>query len=331
MIRGRISWVLAVLLAVAAITFVHADVKTQEKSQVKFEGALGRMFGLFGGKAAREGIVSTVAVKGDRKMTVNEYTGVIVDLAEQKVYELDMRKKEYRVITFAELRRQMQEAREKAEKDAQKSGAQKKEEGEKEYEVDFDVKDTGQKKTINGFDCRQVVIAITVREKGKTLEQSGGVLLTADSWLGPKMPAMKEVAEFDLRYLQALQVPGAPSSQEQMAAAMAMFPGLREAITRFQSEKVNVDGTPVLTTVTFEGVKNQEQMAQASQEEEKPAGGVGGMLGGLGRRIAKKKPEGGDAGAKNRSTIMTMNNEVLSVATSVAPTDLQIPAGFKQK
>ena len=44
-----------------------ADVKTREKGQVKFEGMLGRMVGMFGGKAAKEGIVTTNAVKGDRK------------------------------------------------------------------------------------------------------------------------------------------------------------------------------------------------------------------------------------------------------------------------
>ena len=45
-------------------------------------------------------------------------------------------------------------------------------------EIDFDVKNTGEKKTINGFDTHEVVMTITVREKGKTLEQSGGMVVT---------------------------------------------------------------------------------------------------------------------------------------------------------
>ena len=64
-------------------------------------------------------------------------------------------------------------------------------------EVDFDVRNTGEKKTINGFDTHQVVMTITVREKGKTLEESGGMVLTSDMWLAPKIAAMKEIAEFD--------------------------------------------------------------------------------------------------------------------------------------
>ena len=45
-------------------------------------------------------------------------------------------------------------------------------------------------------------MTITVREKGKTLEQSGGMVLTSDMWLAPKIAAMKEIADFDVRYAQ---------------------------------------------------------------------------------------------------------------------------------
>ncbi len=92
-------------------------------------------------------------------------------------------------------------------------------------EVDFDVKNTGQKKTINGFDTHQVVMTITVREKGKTLEESGGLVLTADMWLAPKIAAMKEIADFDMRYAQKLygsMIEGV--SAEQMAAVDGALP-----------------------------------------------------------------------------------------------------------
>ena len=92
-----------VLASVAAV----ADVKTTQKTQIKFEGMLGRMMGMFGGKAAREGVVSTVAVKGDRKITTTGDIAEIVDLAEEKVYELNLKDKTYKVITFAEMRKQM--------------------------------------------------------------------------------------------------------------------------------------------------------------------------------------------------------------------------------
>ena len=89
------STVAAVTIAavVATTTVVGADVRTEEKTLVKFEGMLGRMIGMFGGKAAREGLVSTVAVKGDRKLVITGDSGQLFDLKEEKVYELDMKDK----------------------------------------------------------------------------------------------------------------------------------------------------------------------------------------------------------------------------------------------
>ena len=97
---------LLALLAVPAL----ADVKTRDKGQVKFEGMLGTMMRMFGGKALSEGIVSSNAVKGNRKATLNDLTGRIVDLGEEKVYDLDMKKKTYTVTTFEQLRQKLREA-----------------------------------------------------------------------------------------------------------------------------------------------------------------------------------------------------------------------------
>jgi hypothetical protein len=301
---------------------IFAEVKTREKTAVKFEGFLGFVM-KFGGKAAREGVVNTTLVKGDRKVTFNEQTGQIIDLGEEKIYDIDFRKKEYEVTTFAELRQKMKEAQEKARKQAENQPEQKQEAGkpEKEYEVDFDIKETGQKKQLAGYDAREVIMTVTVREKGKTLEQSGGLVMTADSWLGPKIPAMKEAAEFDLRYWKALSG-DATMSAEQMAAVLAMFPLIGKAQERMRKENVNLDGTALATTMTFEGVKTKEQVAQESQQ----GGGGGGGLGGMLARKMMKRDE-----PKPRATIFTATHEVQEVSTTVNPADLQIPAGFKEK
>src|SRR3954454_784497 len=79
----------------------------------------------------------------------------------------------------------------------------------KEYEVDFDVKDTGQKKAIAGYDTHETIVTVTVREKGKTLEDSGGIVMTNDMWLGPRIPQLKEFTDFDVRYWKQLQGPQA--------------------------------------------------------------------------------------------------------------------------
>ena len=319
-------------LAAVLVVSLAAEVKTREKTQVKFEGMLGRMVNMFGGKGAREGVVSSTAVKTQRRATFGDSNGQIVDLTEEKIYNLDMKKKEYTVTTFEQVRQQMREAREKAEKEAaeaQKESREQKpektEKGEpaKQLDVDFDVKETGQKKQLVGYDTREVIMTITVREKGKTLDESGGLVITSDMWLGPQIPAMNEAGEFELRYWKQLQGgETAGVSAEQMAAAIAMYPMLKPALDRLKQESGKLSGTPLMTTMTFEAVKSTEAMKTESAQASSSSGGLSGMLA---RKMMKKEDP------KQRATIFTTQHEVLEIATTVAPADLEIPAGFKEK
>jgi hypothetical protein len=326
----------AVLTAALLTCFVQslsADVQADERGLVKFEGGLGKVVGILGGRAAREGVKSTVAVKGDRKITTTDVNGQIVDLAEEKIYELDVRKKTYTVMTFAELRRRMEEARKKAEADAAKMKEEKSppDQTGKEIEVDFSVKETGQRKAINGFDTHQAIMTIAFREKGKTLEQAGGMVITSDIWLAPRIAAMQEIGEFELRYARALQGPMVTgASPEEMAAALAMYPMLKDGLVRMRAEAVKLDGTAILTTTTVESVKSGEQMAaekKSAEAESRPSasGGVGGLVGGLARRATKGREE-----PKARATFMTVTSEVLKVTTDVAAADVAVPAGFRE-
>ena len=141
MTRARTAAALTLVLLAVSSYSLKADVRADERNRVEFAGALGKIVNLFGGKAAREGVPLTVAVKSDRKSTMYETTGQIIDLSQEKVYDLDLRKKTYTVTTFAELRRRMEEEQKKAEENARRQQAQEKPGNQKEVEVDFDIKD----------------------------------------------------------------------------------------------------------------------------------------------------------------------------------------------
>ena len=336
--RNRIVITAAVILL--SSYGVAADVRTEQKSQVQFGGMLGRVFNLFGGKGAREGVTSTVAVKGNRKITTTGNTSQIIDLDEEKIYDIDLRRKTYKVTTFAELRRQMEEARRKAEEEARREAPseprepgrdpQKAEKPEKEFEVDFDVKKTGETKPLAGLNTSRAIMTITVREKGKKLEESGGMVLTSDMWLAPEQKSLDEVAEFDLRYAQKLYGGVAGVSADQMAMAMAMYPMMQPAVERMSKEGTELEGTPIMTTVTFEAVKSAEQMEAEKKQEQpqsKPSGGLGGMLGGA---LAKRMKKPSEDEQKPRVMVMSTTIETLKISTDVAAADLAIPAGFKE-
>ena len=325
--RSLIACAIALPLAALTVSPVWADAKTRDKTQIKFEGMLGRVVGMFGGRAARDGIVATTAVKGNRKSSIGDSSGRIVDLGEEKVYDLDVKKKEYRVTTFEEMRRQMKEAQEKAQKEAAREQEREEEKPDpskpqKELEVDFDVKETGQRKQLAGYDTREVIMTVTVREKGKVLEESGGFVMASTLWLGPELPQVKELTAFEVRFLK--QVYGEQMygmAAEQSAMVMAMYPMLKKASERLKQEEAKLKGSPIATTTTFEAVKSKAQM-EAGDSQGNSGGGLGGML-------ARKMMKKGDP--KPRTTILTMQHEFLEISNTVAPADLEIPAGYKEK
>jgi hypothetical protein len=312
---------------------VHADVRADEKSVVKFEGMLGRMAGLFGGRAARDGLTTTVIVKGDRKRTITGNNSQIIDLAEEKIYDIDTRDKSYTVTTFAQLRQQMEEARKKMTAEQQKQGPAPPANSGAEVDIDFNLTETGQRRTINGFAAREVLMTVAVREKGKTLEQSGGMVLTSNIWLAPAVSGMSEVADFDRRYAEKLASSMMLDAQ-QMAAAAAIYPQMQQAMARMQAENVKMDGTPVMTVVKVETVASAEQAAAAAQQKkEEPAPrGLGGLGARLGQRaLGRGNDDNAAAATPGRATVMTMQHELLKVMPAATDADVTVPAGFKLK
>ncbi|MCC7125816.1 MAG: hypothetical protein IT178_13270 [Acidobacteria bacterium] len=330
-IRPLLLTVPAVVLGTALS--LHADVKTQERTLIRFEGALGRVINMFGGRSTRDGVVSSVAVKGDRMFTTIDQTAELVDLAEEKVYQIDLRRKQYTVATFAEVRKSMEEAMAKATADAEKQQGRKSEDG-KEYEVDVDVKTTGQSKQIAGHDTKESVISITVREKGKTVED-GGMVMETSLWLANNAPQLAELNDFRMRYAQKLYGPMMAQAGQGMTQAMAMYPMMKDAMARFQAESGKLQGTPLSTVMKVQLAGTQAESGSSGNNE---APAVGGLLGGLGRRLGRrnnddKKEETPAAtpDAPGRTTVLTSTTETLQVAPTVADIDVTIPAGFQKR
>ena len=329
--------VLAGFAAIWMTLPLAAAVKTQERTKVEFPGMLGGMVRFFGGKAAKEGVVSSTALRGNRLMSVTDKNGQLIDLDEEKIYEIEFDKKRYKVTTFEEYRQRMEEARRKMAEATQSEQPQPSGDPAKEMEIDFDVKETGQRQNLNGYDCRQVLMTVTMREKGETLEQSGGMVLNADMWMGPEIPEMKEVAEFHRRYVEKLGLLSmGGESAAQMAMMQKMYPMVEKAIAKFQSESTDMSGAAIQTVMKIETVPNPEQRAQMAQqpqqqEEESTPTSIGGLLGGFGRKMGKKAAPKQESSPDGRATLMTTTTEMLSISTSVGDGDVTIPANFKER
>jgi hypothetical protein len=322
-----LSWSAAMAAVVLVAPVTLADVKTREKTTFSMEGMMGGLVRMFGGQAAREGVTSTVAVKGSRKSSLTDATGEIIDLSEEKVYTLDVKKQEYRVVTFAEMRAEFEKAKAEAEKQAREAKPEEKaqmEEAGRQLEFDVDVRETGERKTIAGQQARQVILTITGREKGQTLDAGGGFVMTNDMWLGPRVAALDELHQFQMKFVQAVYGSAFTAGDlRQTAGLAAMYPSFQTMAQKLRDESGKLEGTALSTTMTFEGVRSEAQMKAASEQSSNTGGGIGGMLA---RRMMGNRGQ-----PQARSKVLTTTHELLSIDTSVTDADVALPANFKEK
>lgn len=324
------KFTLAVTLFAASAALAEGTV--QQKTKFHMGGGLGAVVNVFGGKATREGVESTIAIKGNRKSTRHGSTGEIVDLSEEKIYRVDYDRKTYTVTTFDDLRKQFEDARKSAERDAKDADKNAKNDG-PEYVVEFDVKSTGNKETINGFATRQEIATITVHEKGKKIEQSGGVVLTADMAIGPKIDAMNEIADFDRRFF--MKVYGnsfSGADMQQMAALLSRTPALARAMKEFAAKSASFKGTPIRTMLNFESVAGTEQSQQQAEASSADASAATAIVGGFLNKMKNKRAEkNGTTATAGRSSLFDSTTEILSVRDGADNDAVTIPAGFKKR
>jgi hypothetical protein len=193
-------------------------------------------------------------------------------------------------------------------------------------ELDFTVttKETGATKTIAGYNTREVILTVAMHGKGKTVEESGGLVLTNNLWLAPRIAAMDELAAFYMKYVKAIFGSSFTGVDPRQALSMTMFiPGLGSLMERMAAESHRLQGTALMSTSVLETVRSAEQMKAAGSQSSSGGGGLGGMIG---RGLMRGRGQ-----VQQRSKTFTMTNETLSVATTASDADVAIPAGFKER
>ena len=106
-------------------------------------------------KQLREPVQSSVSVKGNRMVHLSKDHAQIIDLDSETITEVNFPKKQYSVMTFAEMTQAMERAMHRAQ---DKKAESKPAEGKpSDTTTDFkvDVKETGQTKQIAGYTARK--------------------------------------------------------------------------------------------------------------------------------------------------------------------------------
>jgi len=189
-------------------------------------------------------------------------------------------------------------------------------------DVQIDVKQTGQTKTINGFACSQVIMTMAMDAPASA---PAGMKMQVESelWISADVPGWQSMHSFYQKNGGALSA---------MAGGNA---GMQKAIAEMQKKMSGMNGIPVLQTVRVKSAggsdaqmsQAQAGLAQARARLEEMAK-QGGQQGEMAKQALARMPGGAGAGAPFFET--TMESSGFSAA-EIPDSIFAIPAGFTQK
>ena len=315
------------LFCVAAHNTAFADIRVDRKATVTMDGPQGALMQRLPGGG---GIETSVIIKGNRRMTTGLMTAQIVDLDEEKIYDLDLKRKKYAVTTFAEIRLRNQDVQDLYERsrppdDPASDALALARAVEQTRRLRFEMvrKQTGRTRTINGFEAFEVIS--TTRFDAANVDAQ---TMTVVEWLVAEIANYGEIAEFDRRYGEKL---GQPARREEMAGIQAQAgdtpnPLAELMMSNYRIEDDGTKGIPVLTVTVMGGGGQDGPEAETPQKQKKSK--LGSFAGKLGR--LSTGASGTAAGSGSRETVgqMTSQHEIVRVSTTISSDEVAVPQGF---
>ena len=280
-------------------------------------------------------------------------TAEIVRLDQDKMYRLNINKKEYTETSFEQMRGQMQKMSEQMNSEDRRQQPSAIDQSKCDWlPPKVDVKKTGEKAQIAGYDSERVLITAVQPCKDKETGSICEVALVLDDWLAPGFTASAEVQKYYKAYAAKMGLDPA-SLEDSSQKAKAMFSQYKGIWTEIAAKMQGMRGYPVKSSFTLAlgGAQCKSPNAQQAQSgsssdndsEASPSGLAGAMAGKLGGLFHKKNDS--DAAPAPQSTpstpvplpsgdvaLMTISSQLVSVSTTAAGTDaFTVPADFKQK
>lgn len=370
-VRTRLVLAMLVAFCLFVPSALFADFQYTETTRITGGSIVGMMkvVGVFSKQARQmnEPTTSTVLVKGNRMARINPHYTEIVDLDKETITRIDNDQKTYTVVTFQQMKQQMEEAARKARE--QQAKAQKQPEpstNEPPPQMSFDVKvrNTGATKQVAGMDAKESILAMTVNAKDQKTGQQGNIAITNDMYMVPEIPGYDQVREFERKFALKLGAIMSPVFTPQMAG---MQPGSSQGMVEMAKEMSKLKGVPVLQIMRMGSTANGQPLPAASEaalpESNSPqmpnAGevakegakegataaiankiGLGGF-GGFGRKKKKEEQQQQEqakaqqqaAQQQQPQAAVLVQSEIETTSFSSAPVDpsrFEVPAGFKQ-
>ena len=312
-----------ILLAILLFaSFAQADVTRKHRSTGQFMGA-NEATSVDYYTADRSASESTTKWTSGMMKTMTkgkpQEAVTITRLDKEVVWTLDPKEKKYSEMTFAEFRKQMEDAQSKM-KEAEEENELPDTTAEDMYEWTVEDKSDPNPRTINGWSCRNVQMIATGVNKQNAEDK---VWLTLDAWNSPDVPGAEEIRAFHERYLKALGID-----------VQAFASGLNQAALLYEQQMdmlieagKKAPGEPVTSLLEIK----RRQVKGPNIGKAIGEGAMESMTGKLPFGMKKKKaePEAPEYVEKVKFSMTMELTEATSNAVDVAK--FEVPAGYKKK
>ena len=357
-------WLVVLAGSVMLSSFAYADVTYQETTQITGGSLLGmmKMAGVFSSQArqANVPITSKVMLRGGRMVRVNPHQTEIIDLDQQQITTIDNDKRTYSVLTFQQMRDQMQKMTTQA-KSTSKPNSEA-----AQMAFSAHVSSNGSNRQIDGLNATESLLSVTMTSTAADANKAG-MAATSEIWSVPDAPGLAEIRAFNLRMASELAVQSEASA---MSSLLASQPGGAEALTELKKETAKMSGFPVLQVtrmgLTADGQplpaptaaplpKSQNEDPTASAVAQEAATGTatqtadsqmarlgtfgralsGSTMGSLMHHTSKTAtpapaPAAASPDAATAGVLLETQTETSGFSTApIDPASLEVPAGYK--
>jgi len=356
--RTALTALCGILTLTAGIA--RADITLERTMAVEGVGAMA--FGNMSG-------TSKTTISGDKARTDNDIkmqskivrflarnamgpSAEIVRLDQDKLYHLNINKKEYTETTFEQMREQMKKMSDQMASADEKKQPSAIDESKCEWlPAKADVRKSGEKAQFAGYDAERVTITASQPCKDKETGSICEVALVLDEWLSTGFAEGAEAQKFYKAYAAKMGMDPS-TSQDISQRAQAMFSRYKGIWTQIASKMQGVKGYPVKTSFTLalggpQCKNSNAQQAQSSSDGDNsgnPAGLAGAVAGKLGGLFHKKKDDAETPAAQPTPAttpaqvppgdvaLMTVSSQLVSVSTNGASAEaFTVPADFKKQ
>jgi hypothetical protein len=236
----------------------------------------------------------------------------ITRLDKELIWSINVLEKTYAQMTFDQVRKMMG-----------KGMVEEEEAPEEEMEAKFklDVKKSGQKKKIGGYDCDEFVITMVSEGKDAMSGEAQEFEVQTHLWISPDVKGYDQIENFQRKMA------------EKMGWEGMYAPGLTQALTQYgmETEELTkklkeIKGFPMLTVIKVKTAGEETTEGEAEKEKSEQKEAMEKAMKMLGKKMKEaEEPE-------EKGVLYTMTTEVTDIQVKeVADSEFELPEGLKKQ